>query len=110
MGSNNTKISKLEDVGLGKRNHDQFEENREAQEAPHIELTKIMQKRADILRTKQIAKTNKILKEILHIMMSKFSKKLFLVEEYEKMLLHEDLVLELKFNEKLASKFVEKSK
>lgn len=92
---------------LNKRDHQEFSESTPTPNpTPHSQLAKIMKTRAEILRAKQVSKTNKILKEILHVMMSKFSKKLFLVEEYEKMLLHEDLVLDLKFNEKLASEFV----
>lgn len=98
---------------LGKRNDLQFRKsdtntNTEDSEA-HTKLKAIMEKRAGRLEKFQTKKTNRILKEILHIMMSKFSKKLFLVEEYEKMLLHEDLVLDLKFNEILASKFMQRS-
>ena len=96
---------------LGKRDDTQFQKsgaNLEESKATE-KLKAIMERRAGRLEKFQTRKTNRILKEILHIMMSKFSKKLFLVEEYEKMLLHEDLVLDLKFNEILASKFMENS-
>jgi hypothetical protein len=70
-------------------------------------ITKMIKRRANEAKKVQKEKIIKTLNQYIYLQLSKIKKKINSIEDYEKFLMHEDVILRIKQNQYLTRKFME---
>ena len=69
-------------------------------------LTKLIRQKVDLTRRTEVESIRRLLQEYIITQVSKIKKKLNSIEDYEKFLLHEESILQIKKNQFLTSQFM----